>query len=212
MDIFIPVGGPQNNDYRELRYTLRSLEKHMLDLGTVYLAGDLPSWLTGVEILNILDIPNNPNRDVQNKLMFFCQQEEPTEDFLFCHDDTLANEDFTAEDLPFYCAQEGQGSIHNPLYFQVHTPVRYNRKYYSELFANPDNNKVASPRAFYLNYYQAPATKIDEVVLRVGAGVKPYHEQIAGAPFYSLNDRAAGKPEFEQMMADLFPEPSKYEL
>lgn len=184
----------------------------MKDLGRVYIAGHVPDWLTNIEKVDVEDIIGNPAKDVQNKLLAFCDIEEATDDFIFAHDDTLANMDFEGDTLPFYASQEGQGSVLNPLYFQVHTPVRYSRKYYRELFSNPDNNKVPSPRAFFLNYYQAPATKIEEVVLRVGAGVKPYDEQIAGAPFYSLNDRAAGKPEFLALMDKLFPEPSKFEL
>lgn len=212
MDIFIPLGGVQNNDYRELRFTLRAIEKHMLDIGRVYMAGDLPEWLVGVEHLKVDDIEGDPNGSVQKKLLAFCKVMDADNDFLFLHDDTLACEDFIGSELPFYASQEGVGSIHNPLYFQVHTPVRYNREMYSTLFSNPDNNKVPSPRAFYLNYHNAPATKIDEVVLRVGPGVKPFSEQIKGAPFFSLNDRAAGKPEFMALMDEHYSTPSRWEL
>lgn len=184
----------------------------MLDIGRVFIAGDLPDWLVGVEHLKVDDIEGDAVGSVQKKLLSFCKVEDATDDFLFLHDDTLACEDFIGSELPFYAAQEGQGSIHNPLYFQVHTPVRYNREMYGGLFSNPDNNKVPSPRAFYLNYYQAPATKIDEVVLRVGPGVKSFEEQIEGAPFFSLNDRAAGKPEFLALMEKHYATPSRWEL
>lgn len=212
MDILIPVGGVQNNDYRELRYSLRSIEKHMLDIGRVFIAGDVPSWLVGVEELRVDDIEGDAVGSVQKKLEAFCKVEDATEDFLFTHDDILAVKDFSGADLPFYASQDGVGSLANPLYFQVHTPVRYNRKMYAELFANPDNNKVASPRALYCNFYKAPATKINEVVLRVGPGMKQFSEQIGDEAFFSLNDRAAGKNEFLALMADLYPTPSRWEL
>lgn len=212
MDILIPVGGVQNNDYRELRFTLRSIEKHMKDIGKLYIAGDLPSWLVGVEHLKLDDIEGDERGSVQRKILGFCKVIDASEDFLFTHDDILAVKDFIGAELPFYASEEGRGSLQTQLYFQVHTPVRYNREMYAALFENPDNNKVASPRALYCNIYNAPATKINEVVLRVGPGVKPYSEQIKGAPFFSLNDRAAGKPEFMQLMAELYPEPSRWEL
>ena len=212
MDVFIPLGGVQNNDYRELRYTLRAIEKHMSDVGRIFIAGNIPDWLVGVEELRIDDIVGDERGSVQKKLLAFCKVEDATEDFLFLHDDTLAVKNFSGAELPFYSVQEGVGSLSNPLYFQVHTPVRYNRKMYAELFANPDNNKVDSPRAFYCNFFRAPATKIEEVVLRVGAGVKPFSAQIGDAPFFSLNDRTAGKNEFLALMADLYPNPSRWEL
>lgn len=212
MDIFIPLGGVQNNDYRELRFTLRSIEKHMQDIGRLFIAGDIPDWLVGVEHLKVDDIEGDARGSVQKKLLSFCKVEDATEDFLFTHDDILAVEDFIGSELPFYSSQEGTGSIHNPLYFQVHTPVRYNRKMYEALFENPDNNNAPSPRALYCNIYNAPAHKIDEVVLRVGAGVVPYSEQIKAAPFFSLNDRAAGKPQFLDFAERLYPQPSRWEL
>lgn len=211
MDILIPVGGPQNNDYRELRYTLRALDKHMTDIGRLFIAGHVPVWLINVTQVPWTTLSKSPVVDVQDKLLTFCDIEEATEDFLFCHDDILANADFSGAELPFYALQEGVGSFNNPLYFQVHTPIRYNREMYKALFSNPDSNKVPSPRAYYCNMYNAPATKTVDTVLRVGAGMKPYKEQIEGVPFYSLNDRAAGKPEFLAMMEELLPIPSRWE-
>lgn len=212
MDIFIPVGGVQNNDYRELRFSLRSIEKHMQDIGDLYIGGDCPDWLVGFKEIKVGDIAGDEKGSVQRKLMAFCNVIEATEDFLFTHDDILAVEDFSGSDLPFYSSQEGIGSLQNQLYFQVHTPVRYNREMYKKLFETQDIKSVASPRALYCNIYGAPATKIEEVVLRVGAGVKPFSEQIRVAPFFSLNDRAAGKPDFLALMEELYPNPSRWEL
>lgn len=212
MDILIPVGGVQNNEYRELRFALRSLEKHMQDIGELWIAGDCPDWLTNVNHIAMEDIPGNPNMSVQQKILAFCKDSGVLGDFLFTHDDILAVQDFSGAELPFYASEQGVGSLQNQLYFQVHTPIRYNRDMYQALFQNPDNNKVPSPRALYCNIYNAPATKIDEVILRVGPGVKPYSEQIKGAPFFSLNDRAAGKFEFMALMEELYPNPSRWEL
>ena len=212
MDVFIPLGGPQNNNFLELRYTLRSLERYMIDLDRVFIAGERLDWLVGVEYLSVYDDFADPRGSVQKKLLAFCKVEDASDDFLFTHDDIIARVFFSGEKLPFFGNTSGVGSIVFPQDFSVHTPVRYNRKMYAELFSNPDNNKVDSPRSFYLNFYGAVAEKCDDVVLRLGHPNVSPEKDILRAPFFTLNDRVAGTDAFLSFMDSLFPDPSRFEV
>lgn len=211
MDVFIPVGGVQNNDYRELRFCLRAIERHMRDLGRVFLAGRLPDWLRDVEILDVEDVPDNPNESVQRKLLALCGDDRVTADFIFSHDDIYPVQDFRGEELPFYATSEGPSGMYQPRHFAVHTPVRYRREMYRQLFENAKGVPVPSPRNFYCNFFRAEGKKIEEVVLRIGEGARAPAEQIARAPFFTLNDRAAGKAECVAFLESLYPVPSRFE-
>ena len=59
IDVVYPLGSGSAWDNNELRYSLRSLEKNLLDLGRVFVVGQRPDWL--VEAMHI------PMEDVHRK-------------------------------------------------------------------------------------------------------------------------------------------------
>jgi len=69
IDFIIPyVKGPDQG--QELKFALRSIEKNFLhDNYRVIVVGDKPGWLTGVEYLEFLRIPEQKNRNFTDQLL-----------------------------------------------------------------------------------------------------------------------------------------------
>ena len=70
-DILIPLGTGSRHDNLELRYCLRSIEKHLKGVGNIFLVGEKPDWVQNVIHIPAKDNPNNWNRarNIYDKIM-----------------------------------------------------------------------------------------------------------------------------------------------
>jgi hypothetical protein len=211
MDVFIPLGGKQNNDYLELRFALRSIERYMTDLDDVFIAGDIPSWVTETHRIDYLNPSSNERVDVHNKILSACLDDAITDDFLLWHDDFFAFKDFDGETLPFYSLDDGVGDFMFQKRFNVHYPVRYNKEMYSKLFTTQDISGISSPRNLYLNLYKAPCERISECIIMAGQPLEAIRTQLADVPFATVNDRAFSHEDFTTFMYERFPDKSRFE-
>lgn len=73
-DVVIPLGSGSHANDLELRFALRSLEKHFLDLGRVFICGCRPDWLQDIEHLDLPDT-NRHNKDANlvGKVLSACK-------------------------------------------------------------------------------------------------------------------------------------------
>lgn len=55
MDVLYYIGGGSMHNNNELRYSLRSLQKHCRDLGKVWVVGNKPDFLQNVEYVWLED-------------------------------------------------------------------------------------------------------------------------------------------------------------
>lgn len=212
MDVVIPLGGVQAHDHNELRYTLRSLQKHMRDLRNIYIIGELPIWAQNLFPVVEFDIIGNPRESVMKKIFKACEQIDISDEFILMADDIFINQDFTGEDLPFYATEKGKGSILHPINFAVHTPVRISKKLWHDLFSKITIDKYQSPRSFYCNFYNAPAEKYEETIPKtqdLPANIRTFVQR---KKFFTINDRAMGHPQFVQFIRSHYPEVSRYEI
>ena len=211
MDVVIPLGGPQNNAHNELRYTLRSIEKYMQDLGRVFVVGTLPEWLTNVEHIAVDDFCADPVKNVMQKIRAVCDDARVSADFLLAHDDTFALKDFSGDGFPFYANRKGRGGIGSGINFALHYPLPVNKEMWSKLFPLGVYPAGMSPRDFYCNFYGATATEIKENIIKAADTPEAISAALKGQPFGNVNDRAFGHPEFSTFIRSRFPERSAFE-
>jgi hypothetical protein len=91
-------------EHRELRYSLRSLEKHVADVGQVFVVGAAPVWpISGVIHIPECD-PYEVNRDANiiHKMRIACRNQEISRPFLFVNDDHYFSRDCRAGEFPYY--------------------------------------------------------------------------------------------------------------
>lgn len=87
---------------RELRLSLRSLQKNCKDLGRVFIVTDeLPDWIQNVEHIKVKDEYKEPEKNVWRKVAFFVDTMNEDE-FLFMNDDFYMLKEFIAKEYPYY--------------------------------------------------------------------------------------------------------------
>ena len=100
MDVVYALGSGSCWQNNELRYSLRSIEENILNLGNVYVVGICPEWLGNVIHIPAQD-PFNHNKDgnIISKVLKECSREELTKNFLFMNDDYVILNKVIIEDM-----------------------------------------------------------------------------------------------------------------
>lgn len=78
----------RSGENEELRYSLRSVEKHASGLfRDVWVVGvDLPDWLTGVNVLPVPD-SRNKHQTMRDKIRALCEVDAVSDEFILMNDD-----------------------------------------------------------------------------------------------------------------------------
>jgi hypothetical protein len=183
----------------------------MLDLGRVFVVGELPPTLPLVRHVHVADSSTKKARNARAKVLAACEIPDLSEDFLLMNDDFFMLEPFEGTKWPYYALKGSNGGTDGAHSFHVHCPIRINKEFYEKMPFGDDESGQRSPRTFYANFYQCPPTFGPDFVLRVGLEYEPYDEHIKGWPCFSVGDVAMKNQEFMAWLRDLYPEPSQYE-
>lgn len=229
-DIVYPVRPGDLNE--ELRFSLRSLEAHFPEHGTVWIVGYKPAWLTGVEY-----IPGNrspsPRANVYQNVLAAVRHPDVAEDVVVFNDDffvtspvaevPLAYRSTLAEhlNLPRLRATAGKSwwresllttqvclqalGYAEPLSYELHVPFPISKsqmRYTLERFEAVTPTNPPQWRTLYGNLHGSP----EDVQLPDGKAFRP--GQIR-KPYLSTTDLSWRH--FRAGMVALFPEPSRYE-
>ena len=151
MDILYYIGSGSHHNNQELRYSLRSLEKHCQDIDDVWIVGNKPHFLNDkVKYLWVED-DNFWWQSAYTKTRAAIEAGIGA-DFLLMNDDFFMLKDFTATDYPYYHKGEmpevAQNkyqkvivntkrilrNLHKPTkHYGVHCPMRINGEKYKKL-------------------------------------------------------------------------------
>lgn len=211
MDVVYILGSGSLANNEEIRYSVRSLEKHLLDLRNVYIIGEDPKNLPNAFHVQSSDKTKEKWKNAYLKVLRACEITELSDEFLLMNDDFFLTEDTVGEDFPFYALKGSNGGACGTNSFHVHCPMRIKKDWYKGMPFSCDQKACHSPRSFYANFYRAPAKFIDDVILRVGPVMRNADEQIAGWPFFSIGDSAMLEPDFVLWLDQKYPNPSRFE-
>lgn len=155
IDLVYVIGKGSRWHNNELRYSLRSIEKHLTNYRDIWIVGDLPDFIQGVNHIPAKDFQPTPGDNIRQKLLKACRNTDISDTFLFFNDDHYLLSDFDAVEFPdFYCstirealrnrAMDSYGvRMQNTLklldshslpvkYFDVHYPMLFNKKLFIE--------------------------------------------------------------------------------
>lgn len=207
MNLVIPYRNDQRGGH-ELRYAIRSMQKHFKNLDGVLLIGDLPGWFTG-DYLPASDTPRKEFSIVSKILQ--C----PYDNFLLSSDDIFAMHDFD-ETLPrYYSTTLKMAPVYGKyvhrrnntmqiypdgLMYDCHKPMVINRDLYAKAHDIPWNEREYLNKSIYGNFVGG-GVQLDDYKLRTREVVDTTR------PFFSTNERTAKYVRFQ----DMWPTPSKYE-
>lgn len=235
MDVVIPFQHSINKD-EELKFTLRSIDKHINGIGHAWIIGDIPLWRINTSNLTVINFGNRYNgedfahRNVANKMMAACADERISENFLMAHDDNFIMAPCDADVWPYYSVSrrwEGKGAyakteanthgffgsyrIEN---FDLHCPHPMNKLDFVSAIKQPD---WSVPGGYCIKTIYGVTNKVNsefytDLKIKFDATLQEIEKLVtAGRRFFSCADRPFMYG-IKQFLADKFPEKSKYEL
>jgi len=155
----------------ELRFSLRSIDKYLSNIANVVIVGHNPPGFKNFDHIPARDSESIPDINIFNKLVLACQSDKVTDDFLFMNDDHFLFDYFDASEFPnFYCNSLKHylertkirggyfGRVQNVArkypdgkFFDVHTPIMYNKEKFLALRDHFDFEKGMVIKSLYGN-------------------------------------------------------------
>lgn len=102
IDLVYLLGNGSKWDNNELRYSLRSVEKHFTNVGKVWVVGEMPMWLRNATQIPYRELPNQAAINIAGKIFRVAQHFAVSTEFMLMSDDYFILRDFDAERFPLY--------------------------------------------------------------------------------------------------------------
>lgn len=222
MDIVFTTTEKPENDFIELRYSLRSVEKHARGIRDIYILGPAPDWIQGVKQIYMPDDNEYRTQNVHDKLMTAANDPAITEQFFYMADDHYLTQDILPLEYPFFSTGSWRDEksvafqflkmIEKPTEnFDAHTPITLKKSEYLQTpwSALPEGHIPI--RTFYSNYWQKHPTLCADPILVSNYSVEMVRKVGKNTACVSGGDKS---PEFEaylRTMKELYPRKSRCE-
>lgn len=238
MDIVIPLSHNTKNNLIELKYALRSAEKHLKGFGEVFIVGPKIYALKGLKHIYATDERQSKTKEknIFNKIMLACKNEGVSEDFCFMNDDHFLLQDFEIENLPFYHKGSLQTTMDNNkgdyrkslnhskkyllskerqiLDFDTHFPIVYNKKKFIDTFVCNDID-FDRPFGYVIKSIYANMNYIEgefggDCKIQRAMNYEEIKSKIKDKKFFSTSDGSIN-PDMVRFLDELYPVPSRFE-
>lgn len=231
IDIVIPFC-PGKNDSVELRFALRSIEKHLSGVQDVWIIGEPPVWIRNVKVLSYGDSPRaqDHEKNIFDKLMLAYNCEDISETFIMAHDDHILLRDYIAPDFPYYShrtllqgAQANSGSYRTTLIhtekllrrmllptfdFDCHCPIVFNKQRFKDAFFNVVWKDYGfAVKSLYCNYHEIEAVPCVDLKLS-GRKLRDIQQAIIGREWFSTG---SSNETIQVFLSGLLPHKSRFE-
>ncbi len=220
----------RKGDNEELRYSIRSVVKNLPE-SRVWVVGYKPDWYVG-DFIPVEDTSNKFN-NIRLALTAAANHPSISKNFVYMNDDfflikpikRLGNYNggplsdkitkyrqidptsrylISLKKTMEYLRKSG---IRNPIDYDIHVPMVINKKKFLEIAYLP-----FQPRSIYGNIYNITSAKMRDVKLYHKASSMSDLSYLGNEyPFISSEDKSFDLLK-ETLLADMFPEPSKYEV
>ncbi len=232
IDIVIPLGARSTQKNQELRYCLRSIEKHLTGVGNVFIIGHCPEWLLNVNHISCTEDARNRFRDrnIMLKMAKACNDLRVSDNFLMVHDDHFLLTDYEISAFPYYHMgpmNEGHGqygetkqntksllsfaeSFNN---YDCHCPVVFNKQLFMRSVALADWSKWYGYclKTLYCVMNGIEGEHIDDIKIRMPLKVDKIKQQIADRKWFSIGDRCFQPGGMWDVLNELYPKKSRFE-
>lgn len=237
MDIVIPLGSGSKHNNLELRYTLRSIEKHILiplcqEPGQIFLVGDRPDFIHNVIHIQAYDTPESKwkEQNIFQKVMAAIDDPRLSDDFILFNDEHFLLEPFTGTyyDQGFLKDSLASRTLHESyantirntlrmypegLDFDVHCPMVMNKGLFRACVAQAEWHLPFgfSIQSLYGNGCVKGGDYHSDCKIRLPFSSEKILAMIKNWAFFSIGDEALNK-EMELVLSELYPHKSVYEL
>lgn len=240
-DVVYVLGNGSGWADNEMRYSLRSLEMYLQDLGTVYVIGHRPKWMQNVQHYFYPDRHTCKERNIMEKLAYACGHPDLSETFLHVHDDHFALAPALACDIPNWhggpldrlgnqvkarspknnwayavlnthqALQEKGHTAHN---FDLHLPMLFDKNLYPatmDLYDWKGQPRGFVVKSLYANTLGLPGTFSPDLKVNARLTFQQMVDSLKGRPWFSIGN-AGLTLAFKELLAALYPKPSRFEI
>jgi hypothetical protein len=228
MDIVIALGTGSRWMDNELRYALRSIEKHLKGhTGRILLIGQKPKWVKNVDHYPIPDVPGRKNFSIFQKILTGCEMTN-TPDFLFWNDDHFLLKDLKVDQFKYWydglCSQWAEKATGlyqraitntaklpgcNDLYTDIHVPIVYNNARFGKLL-DLDWKKEYVIKSAYSRNEEGGFEYMADFKLSNQYNLSTWQGKLVGKTFFSIGSYTINN-DFKILMQNLYPDKSIYE-
>jgi hypothetical protein len=239
IDIVYVLGNGSRWKDNEIRFSLRSIEKHGSGFRNVYIIGNCPVFLKKVFHIPFPDRYNREHgkeRNIATKLLRACECKALSDRFIFFNDDHFLLHDVKLEKFPYYhrgFLQESiaggnqfnnyKKSMRNTLEalrlkglktvdFDIHTPIVYDKEQFPRIISQFDWNLKWGYviKSLYGNSFGMKSKHLLDGKINSPHTVEGLQEFIKGKAVLSIGDRVINDS-FQQFMLELYPKKSRWE-
>jgi hypothetical protein len=231
MDVVIPLGSGSKWKDNELKFALRSIEKHLKGYDKVFIVGNCPKWLQNVIHIPCPDIPGRKEFSIFSKIMKAVEDERCSEDFVFSNDDIFFLKDIHVNEFKYwyegtlgekYVKTHGhyKGAISNTMpycyygcddgYFDIHAPIIYNKYGIKEL-SKYDWSKEYVIKSLYSSRFATEVDFMPDLKINMAMSYELIKAKIKDRLFLSIGTYGVC-PAMTKVLTELFPNKSKYEI
>lgn len=207
------------NDYIELKYSLRSVERFIKNPKVLIAGEQIPGWLINVTQLQVKDHPGRKQLSIRKKILAAL---EYSKEVFFMNDDFFLLQPTDPKKYPFYYTktlnQVGEAGA-KPLkkkleelgkeikHFDCHYPIVYKREKFKELEVFPADCIIKS---MYCNFNDIEGIEIKDCKIHNKAKPRQIFEFIKDLP--NCSTAANGVNSVIPVLEKLFPNKSKFEI
>lgn len=237
MDIVYTYRYEKRSQNRQLRYSLRSIEKHLIGVGEVFVIG-FPCGMKGVRYIEHHD-NFSAARNIMMKLQIIARTEEVSEDFLYIADDHYLLKSMEAKDYPYYVngmlqdLYKTQNNAYRAmikntyealelrqlptLNYNIHTPIIYNKTKLRKLAEMYDLNNPLNYllKSLYMNTFhgltiEPELQELKDCKIRTNFEPEEIKSRIAARTCWSTGKESYNE-NIGKVLEELYPNKSKYE-
>lgn len=237
-DIVIPLGWGSQWQNNELKYSLRSFEKHLSGMGQVFIVTDLvgvPNWLDGIIHIPCPDMTNTASLNAYTKVLKACQDDRVSQSFLLSNDDFFLIKDFEASTFPQFFRGELREKHANPKdthypnskmntfrelerfgmpkrHYGVHCPMLLDKSKFQFIMSrfNWNTKDGILMRSLYGNMAGVGGTLMKDCKISDYMDLPGLRKTVEGKPFFSIGDTAINR-DMMNFLEELYPNKSRYE-
>jgi len=238
MDLLFPLS-ESHNDFIELKYCLRSVQKYLSDVGEVFLVGAKPAWIKEVQHFPFKDQEGSRYREnnIFHKTEYGCRIMSMSDDFLFMNDDFFFLKSFNAAHFPNLYSGDLHHTMrsrhgHDPYQqtvvltmsyltamrqtandYDIHCPIIYNKSRYLRTVATLKWDRAFGYciKSLYGNLNKIGGSEYPDHKFRRVFTKDVIRQEIKGRDFFSTDERYINN-DLIDMLNSLYPKKSKWEL
>lgn len=240
MDVVYLVSPDLHHEHIELRYSIRSLVKHLIGLNRIFIVGHCPAFLKDVIHIPVGDPhKHNAARNIYEKILAACNDERVSEDFFCISDDHILNRRYSIDSFPVYYdevyhtlpllnARIGTKNDYKPyvestikaleargfplVNYNVHTPMIYSKTVFKTFMSDYDWNtrKGYITKSLYANSLRLGAMQFKDCKIKSPKTATALDIIINNAQIFSTNEQSMNEP-MKAKLQQMFPDPVKFE-